>query len=68
MINTLFEVIKILHEEMLNAIYWYWFHNDISKENNSLNGHSNEPNTLSSYFLLNNIFLGITKSDFARIL
>ena len=43
MINILHEMIKILHEEMLNAIYLYWFHNDTSEENNSLNGHSKEP-------------------------
>ena len=28
---------------MLNSIYLYWFHNDTLAENNSLNGHSNEP-------------------------
>ena len=33
----------ILHKKMLNAIYLYLFHNDTSKENNSLNGHSNKP-------------------------
>ena len=27
-INILFEMMKILHENMLNAIYLYWFHND----------------------------------------
>ena len=43
MINVLYEMIKILHEKMLNAIYFYWFHNDTSEKNNSLNGHSNEP-------------------------
>ena len=43
MINILYEMIKILHEKMLNAIYLYWFHNDTLAENNSLNGHSNEP-------------------------
>ena len=40
-INILYEMIKILHEKMLNAIYLYCFHNDIFAENNSLNGHSN---------------------------
>ena len=40
--NILYEMIKILHENMLNAIYLYWFYNDPSAENNSLNGHSNE--------------------------
>ena len=34
-------MIYILHEKMLNAIYLY--HNDTLAENNSLNGHSNEP-------------------------
>ena len=43
MINILYAIIKILHEKMLNEIYLYWFHNDVSEENNSLNGHSNEP-------------------------
>ena len=43
MIKILYEIIKILHEEMLNAIYLYWFHNDASERNNLLNGHSNEP-------------------------
>ena len=43
MINILYAIIKILHEKMLNAIYLYWFHNDVSEENNSLNGHSSEP-------------------------
>ena len=27
-INILYEMIKILHEKMFNAIYLYWFHND----------------------------------------
>ena len=43
LINILYEMIKILHEKILNAIYLYWFHNDTLAENNSLNGHSNEP-------------------------
>ena len=42
-INILYEMIKILHKKMLNAMYLYWFHNDTSEKNNSLNGHSNEP-------------------------
>ena len=42
MVNILYEIIKPLHEKMLNAIYLYWFHNDTSVENNSLNGYSNE--------------------------
>ena len=41
-INILYEIIKILHEKMLNAIYLYHFHNNTSEKNNSLNGHSNE--------------------------
>ena len=43
MINILYEIIKILHEIMLNAICLYWFHNDTSEENDTLNDHSNEP-------------------------
>ena len=42
-INILYEMIKILHEKMLYAIYLYWFHNDTLAENNTLNGHSNQP-------------------------
>ena len=41
--NILYEMIKILHEKALNAIYLYWFHNDPLAENNLLNSHSNEP-------------------------
>ena len=33
MINILQEVIKILHEEMFNAMNLYWFHNDASDKN-----------------------------------
>ena len=36
-------MIKILHEKMLNGGYLCWFHNNTLAENNSLNGHSNEP-------------------------
>ena len=48
LINILSEMIKIMYEKMLNAIYLYWFHNDALAENNLLNGHfwwlcSNEP-------------------------
>ena len=43
MINILHETIKILHEKILNVVYLYWFCNDALAENNSLNGHSNEP-------------------------
>ena len=32
MIKILNELIKILHAKMLNAIYLYWFHNDISEK------------------------------------
>ena len=28
---------------MLNVMYLYWFHNDMSEKNNSLKGHSKEP-------------------------
>ena len=34
MINILYEMIKILHEKMLNAIYFYWFQKDTSEKNN----------------------------------
>ena len=37
MINILYEMIKVLHEKMLNTICLYWFHNDTLAENNSLN-------------------------------
>ena len=43
MINILYVMIKILHEQLLNALYLYWFHNDILAENNSRNDHSNKP-------------------------
>ena len=43
MINILYEMIKILHEKMLDAIYLYWFHNDTLADSNALNGHSNKP-------------------------
>ena len=32
-----------MHEKMLMAINLYWFHNDASERNKSLNGHSDEP-------------------------
>ena len=58
MINVLYEMINILHEKMLNAIYLYWFPNDTLAENNSLNGHSNQPwINGSSYLLSSKIFL-----------
>ena len=42
MIYILYEMIKILHQKMLNAIYLYWFHNGTLAENNSLNDRSNQ--------------------------
>ena len=60
MIIILYEMIKILHEKMLNAIYLYWFHNDTLAENKSLNGYSKKPwinERGSSYFLSSTIFL-----------
>ena len=36
-INNLYEMIKILHEKMLNGINLYWFHNDTLVDNNALN-------------------------------
>ena len=50
-IHILYEIIKILHEKMLNAIYMYWFHSDTSAKNNSLNAHSDESWT-SKFFLV----------------
>lgn len=32
-----------MHAEILKAINLYWFHNDASERNNSLNECSNEP-------------------------
>ena len=32
MINMLYEMIKILHEKILNAIYLYWFHNNTTEK------------------------------------
>ena len=43
MFNILYKMIKILYEEMLNAINLYWFYNDTSEKNNWQTGHSNEP-------------------------
>ena len=31
-----------MHEKLLKSINLYWFHNDASERNNSLNGYSNE--------------------------
>ena len=39
----LHEIVKILHQKMINVKYLDWFHNDASEKNNSLSGHSNEP-------------------------
>ena len=36
-------MINIVNENMLKAIDLYWFHYDASEKNNSLNGHSKEP-------------------------
>ena len=41
MINILYKMIK-MPKKILNAIYLYWFYNDTSEKNNSLNGYSNE--------------------------
>ena len=40
MFYILYEMIQILHENMLNAIL---FHNDTSEKNNSLNDNFKEP-------------------------
>ena len=37
-----YEMIKILHEKLLNEIYLYWFYNEALVEY-SINDHSNEP-------------------------
>ena len=58
MSNILQEMIKILHEKTLNAIYLHWFHNDTSEENNTLNGHSNEAWIMDS----GKIFLHLTEA------
>ena len=42
-INILQETIKVFLEKTLESINLHWFHNDVSEENNSLNGHSNKP-------------------------
>ena len=42
MINILQEIIKILHENV-KVIDLYWFHNDASEKNYSLNCHLNKP-------------------------
>ena len=41
-INILQKKIKILHEEILSTIHLYWFHNNTTVKNNSLNDYSNE--------------------------
>ena len=43
MVNILYYTIKMLHKKMLNAKFLSSFHNYTLAENNSLNGHSNEP-------------------------
>ena len=47
---------------MLNAVYLYWFHNETSEENKSLNGHSVEPemNRGLSYLLPIKICLAVS--------
>lgn len=52
MINILQEVIKILHEEMFNAMNLYWFHNDASDKNNPLNGYCKEPRINKQKFVI----------------
>ena len=43
MVNILQEINNILHEKVLKAINLYWFHNNASEKNKSLNGHSSKP-------------------------
>ena len=64
MITILREIIKILHEKMLNVIYLYWFHTDTSEKNKSLTDHSNEP---LSYLLSSKIFL-VSGSPFLEMI
>ena len=52
MINILQEVIKILHEEMFNAMNLYWFHNDASDKNNPLSGYCKEPRINKQKFVI----------------
>ena len=59
MINILYEMIEILHEKMLNAIYSHWFHNNALGENNSLNGNSNEPWIFGWRFVISPIKLNL---------
>ena len=42
-INILQEIIGILHKKMLKAINLYWFLNNTSEKNNSLNDRSHKP-------------------------
>ena len=42
-ISILYEIIKVMYEKVVNAIYSYCFHNNSSEKNNLLNGHSNKP-------------------------
>ena len=42
MINTLYKMIKIMLEKILNAMYLYWLHNNTLAENNSIYGYSNK--------------------------
>ena len=48
-IYILYEMIEILREKMLKAIYLYWFPNDTLAENNALNGHSSKRQTTNSW-------------------
>ena len=43
MINVLQGLLKIKHSKMLQAINLYWFHNNASEKNKSINSYSNEP-------------------------
>ena len=59
-------MIKILREEILNAIYVYWFHSDTWEEKNSPNGHSNGPSMNGQRFVISPVkwnLLDETKID-----
>ena len=43
MIKMLYEIIEILHEKILNAVYLYSLRKDTSEKNNSQNDLSAEP-------------------------
>ena len=67
MINILYEMIKILHDNMLSAIYLYRFHNDVSEENNSLNATWSFQRTLNKWTVVRHISCQIKSSCISRL-